>query len=318
MTSITACTLDCPDACSLLIKRDRRGEIGIGGNPEHPFTAGLACGKIHNLPKRLTSPNRISIPLLREGSGWKPIPWAEALDFCADKIQSNRKEPSSILHIWGSGSKGISQLVPRLFFGALGASTRRGSLCNAAGMAACMADFGANDVNDSTELFKSRGIVNWGKDFSRSSAHLTGLLRRARKGGARVLTVSPAGGEDRYYSDTTITIRPGTDRYLAAAVIRLFLEQRQVKESIVEHTHNWPMFKAVIENYSLGELAETCCVSIEDVRKVFDFYSQPGPVATFIGWGLQRYAFGSENVRFINGLALLSGNVGRSGGGGIG
>ena len=34
-----------------------------------------------------------------------------------------------------------------------------------------------------------------------------------------------------------------------------------------------------------------------------------------MGWGLQRYKYGGETVRFIKGLALLSGNIGRSGGG---
>jgi anaerobic selenocysteine-containing dehydrogenase len=38
-------------------------------------------------------------------------------------------------------------------------------------------------------------------------------------------------------------------------------------------------------------------------------------VATLISAGLQRYRYGGENVRFINALALLSGNIGRSGGG---
>ena len=32
-------------------------------------------------------------------------------------------------------------------------------------------------------------------------------------------------------------------------------------------------------------------------------------------WGLQRYRYGGENVRFINALALLAGNIGKSGGG---
>jgi hypothetical protein len=38
-------------------------------------------------------------------------------------------------------------------------------------------------------------------------------------------------------------------------------------------------------------------------------------VATLVGWGLQRHIYGAENVRFINALALISGQIGRSGGG---
>jgi anaerobic selenocysteine-containing dehydrogenase len=315
MSAITACTLDCPDACSLSVETGRHGEIRISGNPEHPFTRGFACRKISNLPMRLASPNRVIRPLLRDGRGWKPISWTEALDLCAEEIQSRREAPSSVLHIWGSGSKGILQLAPRLFFASLGASTRRGSLCNSAGVAACVEDFGAIDINDSTDLLKSRGIVNWGKDFSRCSVHFTALIRRARKEGAQVVTISPGGDENGRYSDRIIRVRPGTDRYLVAAVIRLLLEEGRIRESVIERTANWPAFKAIIESRALDDLVKACGVSVEDVRYLTDFYSQTGPVATVIGWGLQRYLFGGENVRFINALALLSGNVGRSGGG---
>ncbi len=315
MKTISACTLDCPDACSLLIERDRQGGISISGNPEHPFTAGIVCKKIHSFPKRLTSPNRILEPLLREGAAWKAISWDAALDLCAEKIQKYRKEPSSILHLWAGGYKGILHMAPALFFGELGASTGRGSLCNAAGNAACKADFGAGDTNDPLDLLKAGGIANWGRDFSRCSVHQAALVRRARTAGARVLTISPGGDENGTFSDEIIRIRPGTDRYLAAAVMGLFIERGQVRESIIEHTDNWPAFKAVVENSSFDEMIGGCGVSREDVQSIFEFYSQPAPVATLIGWGLQRYLFGGENVRFINALALLSGNIGISGGG---
>jgi anaerobic selenocysteine-containing dehydrogenase len=51
------------------------------------------------------------------------------------------------------------------------------------------------------------------------------------------------------------------------------------------------------------------------VERLAKVYGSGEPVATLIGWGLQRHMFGAENVRFINALALLSGQIGRSGGG---
>ena len=53
----------------------------------------------------------------------------------------------------------------------------------------------------------------------------------------------------------------------------------------------------------------------EDVASLADHYAGSAPVATLLGWGLQRYRFGGQNVRFINALAMLSGQVGKSGGG---
>jgi anaerobic selenocysteine-containing dehydrogenase len=43
--TITACTLDCPDVCSLLAENGPGG-LRLRGNPDHPFTRGFVCPKL--------------------------------------------------------------------------------------------------------------------------------------------------------------------------------------------------------------------------------------------------------------------------------
>jgi len=315
MDRVTACTLDCPDACSLLVSGTHPEALRIRGNPEHPVTAGFTCAKIKRLGQRLTHPRRITTPLLRVRGGWQAIRWEEALDLCAERIQTYRVEAASILHIHGFGDKGVLSLASPYFFARLGASGIAGSLCDEAGIAASIADFGSLETNDILDLAKARRIVNWGKDLSRSSIHVAGLVRRARQHGARVLTISPGGDGNRDFTDSFLRIRPGTDRFLAAAVIRLLLERNEIRDVILERTRNWPQFLSVVTGRSLVDLTGVCGLSQPEVEQVFSWYAEGEPVATLIGWGLQRHRYGGENVRFINALALLSGNVGRSGAG---
>lgn len=103
---ITACTLDCPDACSLIVSRDNDGRARIRGNPDHPITRGFTCPKMSVHVKRLTSRDRITHPLIRSGAGWERIEWVKALDLCRDKFQEYRREPASILYFHGEGAKG--------------------------------------------------------------------------------------------------------------------------------------------------------------------------------------------------------------------
>ena len=70
MKTVTSCTRDCPDACSLLAEIAPDGSIRIEGNPDHPVTARVTC----------------------------------------KKTQEYRSEPASILHGYSMGSKGISAL----------------------------------------------------------------------------------------------------------------------------------------------------------------------------------------------------------------
>jgi len=73
MPIVTACSQDCPDTCSLVVETSPSGRVVINGNPDHPFTAGFCCAKMKAWHSRLSSPHRITAPLLRDGSGWREI-----------------------------------------------------------------------------------------------------------------------------------------------------------------------------------------------------------------------------------------------------
>jgi anaerobic selenocysteine-containing dehydrogenase len=63
-----------------------------------------------------------------------------------------------------------------------------------------------------------------------------------------------------------------------------------------------------------ADLARECGVELSAVEHPAEIYDRGEPAATLIGWGLQRQVYGVENVRFINALAMLSGQIGRAGG----
>ncbi|MBT8368432.1 MAG: molybdopterin-dependent oxidoreductase, partial [Deltaproteobacteria bacterium] len=252
MTStITACTMDCPDACSLVVDRRRDDRISLRGNPDSPFTSGFTCPKIRGHIKRLQHPDRIRHPLLRVNQTWQRITWEAALDLCAQKIQALRSEPKSILHIKSEGAKGVLKAATALFFSILGSSRTKGSLCDAAGFMAYIYDFGSRKNNDINDLINADRIVNWGKDFYRSSIHTAAIIRKARRGGSRMLTISPGGDGNGAFSDERIRIRPGTDRFLAAAVIKLLGQEKQIPSAVLEHTKRPDKFLALISGCKL-------------------------------------------------------------------
>ena len=311
----TACTMDCPDACSLVLSRDDEEVVKIKGNPDHPITAGFTCSKIKKHLRRLQSPDRILQPMLRDGSDWKSISWDNALDLCAKKIQQLRGKPKSILHIHGSGAKGVLKEGTARFFNQLGTSRTWGSLCDAAGYMAYIRDFGSRLNNDITDIVNASSIVNWGKDLSRSSIHTASFIRQAHKNGTKVVTISPGDEGNRRFSDQHIRIRPGTDRFLAAALIQLFIERGRIPSGVLQHTKNSEKFISRIMSYPLQQLTAACDVTLKEVEQLFEIYAEDKPVASVVGTGLQRYRYGGENVRFINAVAMISGNIGISGGG---
>lgn len=313
--TITACTMDCPDACSLIVDQRPDGRVLLRGNPDSPYTTGFTCAKIKGHIKRLQHDERIRHPLVKVNGNWQRIDWPTALDLCAAKFQALRSEPKSILHIKSEGAKGVLKAATALFFSILGSSRTKGSLCDAAGFMAYIYDFGSRKNHDINDLIQARRIVNWGKDFSRSSIHTAAIIRKAGQQGSRMLTISPGGDGNDTFSKERIRIRPGTDRFLAGAVIKLLARNGGISPDLLKYTKNPQNFLNLIEREKLQDLAGSCGVPQVDIEKLARWYGSEEPVATFVGTGLQRYRYGGENTRFINALALLSGNIGISGGG---
>ncbi|TVQ96374.1 MAG: nitrate reductase [Desulfovibrionales bacterium] len=328
---ITACILDCPDACSFLVEPENRT---IRANPDHPFTRGFICRKGARIFERLDAPERITRPLVRRKAkkglqrgqqigpapeGFEPISWDNALELIAEKLNSLTNQPEAVLHVRGHGYRGVLAQASLNFFEALGASTTHGSLCDDAGIEACIRDFGALDHNDPLDLLNAGRIVNWGKDLKRSSPHTGLLVHEARRQGTPVLTISPGGDGSDGWSDQVLRIRPGTDRFLAAWVMHQLVARNCVAREVAQAVAGWEFFQELLQNLDAKSLLRTCDVDIRRAEELLEWYT-PGkapanPTATLIGWGLQRYRFGGQNVRFINALAMISGNIGRTGGG---
>ena len=268
MRLVTACTLDCPDGCSFVVEVENGRVTSISGNPAHPFTAGFICAKTIRFAERLYSPDRFTTPLRRVGSRWEPMSWPNALELCAERIQAYRNAPRSIVHIQGGADAGMLSRISRLFFAKLGAVEAGSTLCNNAGTTACVEDFGTLDTNEATDLANAAWIVNWGKDLARSSVHTAAMVRRARQNGTCVCTVSAGGDGNRGFSDAVVSIRPGTDRFLAAALILLLIERGRIREEILGHVTGWEAFRDCVLGCSVADACSRCGVATDDVEGV--------------------------------------------------
>ncbi|AMK10317.1 molybdopterin-dependent oxidoreductase [Pseudodesulfovibrio indicus] len=312
MKITTACTMDCGDACSLVVDTEKKT---VRGNPKHPFTKGFCCKKGGRYFERIGSEDRITEPLVRRGSGFEPVSWDEAMALVADKLDAARSVPESILHIHGHGYRGILGKASTVFFEKLGASTHYGCLCDDTGIEACIRDFGVLNHNDPEDILNADRVVNWGRDMTRCSIHQLALVQKARKNGTEVLTISPGGDGTPEFSDVNVMIRPGTDRFLAAAVLKLFLEAGDLNPWVLTRTANWPALRGLVDGLKFRDLCAACEVPARDAEMVYEWYADRGAVATVMGWGLQRHVYGGENVRFINAVAMVSGQIGIRGGG---
>ncbi len=310
----TACTYDCPDACSLLVQKSSDGTL-IKGNPDHPITRGYVCKRIRKHLARLSSPNRITSPLLRSGSGFKEVDWNVALDKVAGVLDSVLCDsPAGVLHVAGGGSLGVRKLLVNHFFNSLGmVTTLDGGVCDETGMRAQKVDFGDSCAHDYTDLNNSRSIVLWGRNPSITGIHLLPFIRAARTKGARVTLIDLWKTPTAVYCDDFIRVAPGGDASLALAVLKHLLDRDRIHQRFIGSSENFDELRELLKNGK--SLTAGAGVDEDAVAKLAKIYSIEKPVATMIGWGLQRRSGGGHAVRAIDALCALSGNVGIAGAG---
>ncbi len=313
-TTRTCCTRHCGNGCALLVTERDDGSIKITGDPEHPFTKGFICSKTAKFMDRLGATDRILEPMIKENGEFRKVDWNEALELVARKINALRPTPERMMNIFYVASYGILFRASPAFFGRLGCSEVSGDYCQNGGHEAQMLDFGLVKQPMLVELNDSKRLVNWGRNLDAQAMLLGREVNKQRERGMRVLTIVPGDPGYEKYSDDMIVIRPGTDRFLALAVVKILMERGADMSFARDRVFNWMEFEALQGLQKMDMLLESCGVSQKEAQLVADYY-QDGSTATVIGRGLQRYTYGGENVRFIDALAVCAGWVGMKGGG---
>src|SRR5262249_48118170 len=156
-----------------------------------------------------------------KGAGqFRRASWDEAIALIADKFQSiihSSDGPQAILPYSYAGTMGKIQgsSLDRRFFHHIGASLLDRTICATAGAAGSDITLGTRAVVDPEAVVHARYIINWGSNTSVTNMHLWVLMHKARKAGAKIVTIDPFRCKTAQKSDWWIPIRPGTDAALA-------------------------------------------------------------------------------------------------------
>ena len=95
---------ECAAACGIIAETRDGRVIKLEGNPAHPLNRGALCARGQSALQGLYNPDRLRVPLKREGNTWKEIQWAEAITLLTQKMNENRGRSAVFLNQHESGS----------------------------------------------------------------------------------------------------------------------------------------------------------------------------------------------------------------------
>lgn len=319
-----ACPRNCYDTCGI-VSYVKDGVLQfIEGAPESTFTQGGLCVKGYAYPRTVYSPDRIKYPMkqVERGSGnWQRISWDEALDMISDKILEIKEKDGSLLGMAltkYSGNFGITHYGVEGMMSSLGYTTRFvGTPCWPAGIDAQNFDMGNMWCNDPEDMVNSKYIIIWGANPAHCSIHSMKYITEAKSRGAKVVVIDPVFTQTAAKADEYWEIKPGSDGAVALGMARYLLDKGLIdRDWLDKNALGFDEFEKYLKDKVTVEwAAEMSGLPAETITRVADEFATVKPATIWIGYGMQRHVNGGVNVRAIDGLVAMTGNIGKVGGG---
>lgn len=321
---LSACPLDCPDACSLEVKVEHGRVVRIDGDRRNAFTQGFICAKVARLPEHLYGEDRLLHPMRRAGAKgegrFESISWDEALDLVARRLAEARDRfgGESILPYSYGGSNGLltQDTTDARLFRRLGSSRLLRTVCAMPSGRAAMGLYGKMPGVALPDYVEARLIVVWGVNPSNTGIHFVPYVQEALRRGARLVVVNPLRINLATQAHQHLAVRPGSDLALALAVHRWLFENGAADLAFLEaHTHGADELRRRAAPWTVERAAQVCGLPEEDIEAFARLYAASSPAVIRCGWGLERNRNGGSAVAAVLALPAVAGKFGVRGGG---
>ena len=316
----TACGM-CIEECGINVHVDDGKIVKVEGMPEHPYSEGFICASARSIPEYVHYENRIKYPMRKEKGEWKRISWDEALDTIASKVKESREKdgPQAFGVFTGDPVNMALRMGYYLiwrFCDIYGTPNRfyDGDLCFTPRIRAYFQIMGKMVTPD---LINSKCILNWGTNQKNSFPPLHNRIQKAIKNnGAKLIVIDPRRIPLAKQADIFVQPRPGTDGYLALAMMNVIISEGIYDKEFVERwTVGFDKLADHVKAYTPEEAERVTGVAADDVRKIARMYATTKPACMNAGMKLEQTASGFHTARSIVMLQVLTGNIDVPGGG---
>ena len=172
-------------------------------------------------------------------------------------------------------------------------------------------------TNYLSNLEQSEVIMVVGANPPASAPIVEYAIKRAVKyKGAKLILIDPR--QTKLSSFAHLWLRPkiGTDVALLNSLAKVIVDEGLLDEEFVaRRTDNFEALTKALERYSPEYAETTTGIPNHEIRAAARLYAIASGATIVYGSGITQHASGTDGVKAISNLALLTGNIGRRGGG---
>ncbi|MFD5096412.1 molybdopterin oxidoreductase family protein [Amycolatopsis thailandensis] len=285
---------------------------------DFPVNAGGLCQKGWTSGELLTSPSRLTTPLIRIDGELRPATWDQALDLVARRLTEIRaaKGADSVAVFGGGGlTNEKAYLLGKFARVALGTSQidYNGRFCMSSAAAAGIKAFGADRGMPFpvTDLADADAVLLIGANPAETMPPFTQHLR-----GADLIVVDPRRTPTAELAGLHLAPAPGTDLALAQGILHAVVADGLLDQSYVdERTNGFEELWRSVAAWWPERVEQVTGVSAADQRRVAAKLAAARNAYVLTARGTEQHANGTAMVNAWINLSLALGLPGRKGSG---
>jgi formate dehydrogenase major subunit len=308
----------CGVGCGLnLVVQDGKC-IGVEPYKRSPINEGKLCPKGVTCWEPIHSPDRLTKPMIKKGDKFEEASWDEALDLIAKKFKetSDKFGPKSLGFQVSCRTPNedcyIMQKWARIAFKTNNIDNCA-RICHGPSVAGLSLSFGSGAAtNPFADVLNSDLIVMWGSNAIEAHPLAGRRVIQAKKKGIPVIVVDPRYSATAKIADEWIRFNPSTHIALANSMMYWIIKEGlEDKEFIAKRTKGFEDLKKTVEKYADAESIHG--VPVEKVKDFARKYAQAKNAVIIYCLGITELTTGTDNVRSMGNLSMLTGNIGRPG-----
>ncbi len=308
----------CSVGCGMLIGVKDGVAVIARGNPDHPVNRGKLCPKGLSEHHLLTAPGRATTPLLRKGGVLTPVSWAEAITTMVARISAiQARHGRGALGVVGTGQLLTEETytLGKLVQLGFGTSNNDGNttLCMASAVSGYKLSFGSDGPPGSYEDLETADVILLiGANIADNHPILCERLQRNQH--RTLIVADPRVTKTAMMADIHLPVKPRSDIALLNGIAHILIRDGLIdNDYIAAHTEGFADFAAFVSTFTPEHVSRVTGLGVDKIEHVAHLYGTAK--AGFIGWtmGVNHSTQGAVTVAAINNLALITGNIGRSG-----
>ncbi|MCB9451502.1 MAG: molybdopterin-dependent oxidoreductase [Anaerolineaceae bacterium] len=181
-----------------------------------------------------------------------------------------------------------------------------------------MQAFGSGAMTNSIgDITQSKAILAIGTNTTEQHPVLSLQIKKAvRQYGAQLIVADPRRIELTDFAVLHLQHKAGTDLALLNGLAYIILQENLYDaDFITERTENFELWQAAVETYPPEHTSAITGVPVENIVQAARIYGSNHPASIFYAMGITQHTVGHQNVLAVANLAMLTGNMGVSGGG---